>query len=232
MTAPNDDLEAALRQALSAAASQVEPVDGGLDRIRARTSGATPRPLLVSMALEVTRRARHWVWRGHWAWQDAGYWRDHRAVRRAARLIRAMRAWLAASTGHGAAWLRATPWPAGIGQTRIGLTRIGRTRLAVGRTAAASGGRWAVSLWVTLRPHGIGWIRLVAGLAAAASITAAAVAVPPLRAALVQVSSTVLNGGNSDVQPLLSGTGGSGGGDGKTAAAAGRQVGPVRRRGR
>ena len=73
VTAPDNDLEETLRQVLSAAASQVEPGDGGLDRIRARTSGTTPRPLLLSLVMEIIRRARHWVWRGHWAWQDAGY---------------------------------------------------------------------------------------------------------------------------------------------------------------
>ena len=188
MTAPDDDLEEALRQALSAVAGQVESGDGGLDRIRARTSGATPRPWLLSLLMEVILRARHWVWRGHWAWQDAGYWRDDRAAQRVARLIRTTRA------------------------------RLAGTRLA------ASTGRWAVSLWATLRPHGIGWIRLVAGLAAVASITAAAVAVPPLRAALVQVSSTVLNGGNEGVPPVITGTGGSGGGGGKTPAVDARRT--------
>src|ERR1700730_5562012 len=128
MTAPDHDLEETLRRALSAAAGQVEPGDGGLDRIRARTSGATPRPWLLSLLMEVILRARHWVWRGHWAWQDAGYWRDHRAAQRVARLIRTT-----------------------------------RPRLA-GTPMAASTGRWAASLWATLRPHGIGWIRLVAGV--------------------------------------------------------------------
>lgn len=67
MTAPEDDLENALRQALSAAVDGVEPGSDGLERIRARTS-RPPRPWLIAMAGAVVERGRNWVWRGHWAW--------------------------------------------------------------------------------------------------------------------------------------------------------------------
>src|SRR5712691_3527318 len=137
MTAPEDDLAEALRQALSAAAEQVEPGTEGLARIRAKTSARTPRPWLVSVATDAVRMARHWAWRGHWAWQDPGYW----------------------------------VWAA----------RPENFRLATWQ-------RWAAELPRAVRPTRLGWARLVGGLAAAASITAVAVAVPPLRSALVQVS--------------------------------------------
>ena len=67
MTAPEDDLAEALRQALSAAAEQVEPGTEGLDRIRAQTSSRTPHPLLVSVVMDAVHWARNWAWRGHWA---------------------------------------------------------------------------------------------------------------------------------------------------------------------
>jgi hypothetical protein len=65
MTAPEGDLEKALRQALSAAVSQVEPAADGLDRIRARTSRRPPQPWLLSIASAAIRAARNYVRRGH-----------------------------------------------------------------------------------------------------------------------------------------------------------------------
>jgi hypothetical protein len=65
MTAPEDDLEKALRQALSAAVSQVEPAADGLDRIRARTSRRLPQPWLLSIASAAIGRARNYVRRGY-----------------------------------------------------------------------------------------------------------------------------------------------------------------------
>src|SRR4051812_7527252 len=162
MTAPEDDLAEALRQALSAAAEQVEPGTEGLDRIRAKTSGRTPHPLPLSVVMDAVHWARLWAWRGHWAWQDPSYW----------------------------AWA----------------TRPENFRPQTWR-------RWAAQVPRAIRPTQLGWARLVGGLAAAASLTAIAVAVPPLRSALVQVSSTVLTGGDENLQPAgNAGGGGSGGG--------------------
>src|SRR5215472_8627634 len=69
MTSPEDDLEKALREALSAAVDQVEPATDGLDRIRARTNRRPPQPWLLSIASAVIGRVRNYVWRGHWAWR-------------------------------------------------------------------------------------------------------------------------------------------------------------------
>src|SRR5215831_639445 len=74
MTAPEDDLEKALREALSAAANRVEPGADGLDRIRARIGKRPPQPWLLSMASGAFERARYWVWRGHWAWPASVHW--------------------------------------------------------------------------------------------------------------------------------------------------------------
>jgi hypothetical protein len=72
MTSPgDDDLEAALRRALSAAAGEVEPGADGLDKIRARIGGRQPRPWLFSVFSGVVDRVRHWTWIGHWAWRDS-----------------------------------------------------------------------------------------------------------------------------------------------------------------
>jgi hypothetical protein len=72
MTSPgDDDLEVALRRALSAAASEVEPGADGLDKIRARIGGRQPRPWLFSVLSGVVDRVRHWTWDGHWAWRDS-----------------------------------------------------------------------------------------------------------------------------------------------------------------
>ncbi len=72
MTSPeDDDLEEALRRALSAAADEVEPGTDGLDKIRARIGDRPPRPWLLSVLFGVVDRVRHWTWRGHWAWQDS-----------------------------------------------------------------------------------------------------------------------------------------------------------------
>src|SRR5215469_17634133 len=95
MTAPkNGGLEEELRQALSAAADQVEPGDTGLDQILSRTSGTTPQPWLLSMAVEVARRVRHWAWRGHWAWQDPRYWSGSPLARHLATSRRLSQRWL------------------------------------------------------------------------------------------------------------------------------------------
>lgn len=68
MTSPgDDDLEEALRRALSEAASGVEPGSEGLDKIRARIEGRPPRPWLVSVLFGVAERVRNFTWRGHWA---------------------------------------------------------------------------------------------------------------------------------------------------------------------
>src|SRR5215469_14818751 len=141
MTAPDDGLEQVLRQALSSAAGQVEPGDGGLERILVAAGTARPRPWLSSVAAEASRRVRHWTWRGHWAWQDwdfvrPDFWR--------ARLARATR--LASATR----FPRATDVPA--------LVR----RVAAWRPRG--------SFMTAARPHGPVWTRLAAGLAAAASI--------------------------------------------------------------
>jgi hypothetical protein len=191
MTAPDDGLEAALRKALSAAASQVEPGDGGLERILVRTGGATPRSWPASVTVEALRRARHWVWRGHWAWQDSGFWQvPHGPLQ-----------------GQLADWWR-----------RARGTRVSAWLAGVPADAAALIGGSLVHDSLSRRSHGLMWIRLVAGLAAAASITAVTVADPPLRAALVQVSATVFTGGNGVLQP---GTGGPGGTGGRAAGATG-----------
>jgi hypothetical protein len=70
MTAPEDDLEQALRRALAAAVSRVEPGADGLERIRARIKRHPPQPWLTAVLCGFFTRARYWVWRGHWAWPD------------------------------------------------------------------------------------------------------------------------------------------------------------------
>lgn len=181
MIAPDDGLEDALRQALSAAASQVEPGDGGLERILVRTGGTAPRSWLASMAAEGLRRARHWVWRGHWAWQDPGFWRTRYQV-----LQGPVADWRGRALGT-----RPSAW--------LAVARAGAASLATGSPAHDS---------LSLRSHGRLWARLAAGLAAAACITAVTVSDPPLRAALAQVSATVLTGGSGGLQPGVGGTGG------------------------
>lgn len=71
MTAPDGDLEGALRRELSAAAGRVEPGPDALERIRARTGKRPPQPWLLSVLAGIVTRARHFVWHGHWAWQDS-----------------------------------------------------------------------------------------------------------------------------------------------------------------
>jgi hypothetical protein len=186
MTAPDDGLEQVLRQALSSAAGQVEPGDGGLERILVRIGAAPPRPRLSSVAAEALRRVRHWTWRGHWAWQDQGVWHP-------------------------------------------GFRHAKATSVAAFGTGVAAWNRWGFPV-PAARPHGPAWMRLVAGLAVAASITAVAVAVPPVRAALVEVSSGMLTGGNQAVPPGTGGAGGPGGTngsshrDGTTAAVSGARA--------
>jgi hypothetical protein len=68
MTAPEDDLEKALRQALTAAVGQVQPGAEALERIRAKIATRPPQPWLLSVASGAYDRVRHWTWRGHWAW--------------------------------------------------------------------------------------------------------------------------------------------------------------------
>lgn len=68
MTSPeDDDLEEALRRALSEAASEVKPGTDGLDKIRARIAERPPRPWLLSVLFGAADRVRNWTWRGHWA---------------------------------------------------------------------------------------------------------------------------------------------------------------------
>jgi hypothetical protein len=172
MTAPDDGLEQVLRQALSSAVGQVEPGDGGLERILVRTGAAAPRPWLSSVAAEALRRVRHWTWRGHWAWQDHGLW-------------------------------------------RLGFRRAKATSVAAFGTGVAAWHRWGFPVPAS-RPHAPVWVRLAAGLGAAASITAVALAMPPVRAALVAVSSSMLTGGNQAVPPDTGGAGGPGGTNGTT----------------
>jgi hypothetical protein len=180
MIAPDDGLEDALRQALSAAASQVEPADGGLERILVRTGGTAPRSWLASMAAEGLRRTRHWVWRGHWAWQDPGFWQARYQV-----LQDPLADWRGRARGT-----RPSAWLAG--------AWAGAASLATGS---------AVHDALSLRSHGRLWVRLAAGFAAAACITAVTVSDPPLRAALAQVSATVLTGANGGLQPGVGGGG-------------------------
>jgi hypothetical protein len=73
MTSPedDDDLEQALRRALSGAADKVEPGADGLDKIHARIDGRPPRPWLLSVVFGVLDRVRNWTWHGHWAWQES-----------------------------------------------------------------------------------------------------------------------------------------------------------------
>lgn len=68
MTSPeDDDLEEALRRALSEAASEVKPRTDGLDKIRTRIAERPPRPWLLSVLFGAADRVRNWTWRGHWA---------------------------------------------------------------------------------------------------------------------------------------------------------------------
>src|SRR5581483_3959717 len=73
MTSPedDDDLEEALRRALSEAVSEVEPGKDGLDKIRARIGDRPPRPWLSSVLVGLADRIRYWTWHGHWAWQES-----------------------------------------------------------------------------------------------------------------------------------------------------------------
>lgn len=87
MTSPEDDdqLEEALRKALSEAASEVNPGSDGLDKIRARIAGRPPRPWLLSVLSGAVERVRNWTWRGHWTWPD---WRSRLAEARWSHLRR------------------------------------------------------------------------------------------------------------------------------------------------
>ncbi len=70
MTAPGDDLEKALREALAAAVDQVAPGEDGLHRIRHRIGTRPPQPWLLSVLAGAVDRIRSWTWHGHWAWPD------------------------------------------------------------------------------------------------------------------------------------------------------------------
>jgi hypothetical protein len=173
---PEDDLERALRRALSAAASRVEPGADGLERIRARTKKRPPQPWLLAVAGGAFSRARYWVWRGHWAWPDH--------LPRPSALP----------------WLSSLPWP-----------RLRRLPLPAGTLAARSqstGPRLGERLRrIFSGPDGANWLRPVGVLAGVAFIAAIALGVPSLRSTIVQVSSTVLTGGQSSGS---SGTDGNG----------------------
>ena len=164
---PEDDLEQALRRALSAAVSRVEPGADGLERIRARTKKRPPQPWLLAMAGGVLSRARYWVWRGHWVWPDS------------LPRLRAL------------TWPSFLPWP-----------RLRRLPLSAGGTLASQAqtppvGPLAKWRRILTGPDGANWLRPVGVLAGVAFIASIALAVPPFRSAIVQVSSTVLTGGNS-----------------------------------
>ena len=192
---PEDDLERALRRALSAAANRVEPGADGLERIRARTKKRPPQPWLLAVAGGALSRARYWLWRGHWAWPD--------------RLPRP----------SALPWPSSLPWP-----------RLRRLPLAAGTLAARSestGPRMGERLRrVFSGPDGANWLRPVGVLAGVAFIAAIALGVPSFRSTIVQVSSTVLTGGQSSGgagtdgggTPTVTGTPTSGG---KSSAATG-----------
>lgn len=168
---PEDDLEQALRRALSAAVSRVEPGADGLERIRARTKKRPPQPWLLAMAGGVLSRARSWVWRGHWIWPDS--------------LPRL----------HALTWPSFLPWP-----------RLRKLPLPAGGTLATqsqtpASGPLAKWRQILTGPDGANWLRPVGVLAGVAFIASIALAVPPFRSAIVQVSSTVLTGGNSSNGP-------------------------------
>ncbi|HTU73508.1 MAG TPA: hypothetical protein VMG38_08310 [Trebonia sp.] len=196
MTAPEDGLEEELRRALDAAASQVEPHDSGLERILARTGRMPPRSWLAGTAAEAFQRVRYWTWRGHWAWQDPAYWRsgEWRSARLAARATAIER--------RAAAWW-ARAWRPGM-----------RGWLIAGAASPASQS--------VTRLRGLRWMRLLAGLAAAAAVTAVTAAVPPLRAAFVEVGSTVLTQGAQALTPSFgTGPGPTGGRNQGTGAVSG-----------
>src|SRR6516162_7190437 len=164
---PEDDLEQALRRALSAAVSQVEPGADGLERIRARTKKRPPQPWLLAMVGGVFSRARYWVWRGHWVWPAS--------LPRLRPLT----------------WPSFLPWP-----------RLRKLPLPAGGTLATQSQTPApgfLAKWrrILTGPDGANWLRPVGVLAGGAFIASIALAVPPFRSAIVQVSSTVLTGGNS-----------------------------------
>ena len=68
MTEPDDGLEEALRQAMSAASDEAAPGNDGLSKIRAKIRDRPPRPWLLSVLAGWAERARNWTWRGHWAY--------------------------------------------------------------------------------------------------------------------------------------------------------------------
>jgi hypothetical protein len=171
MTAPEDGLERALRRALAAAVSQVEPGADALKRIRARTSGRQPQPWLVSMVAGAFDRARHWVWRGHWAWPEN------------------------------------LPKLSSLPRPRLRLLPPAGTKSVPPRHAAPARKPGRLT--------GLAWLRPAAVLAGVAFIASIALAVPPFRQAIVQVSSTMLTG-----QPS-----GQAGGGGGSPAGTGRRPG-------
>src|ERR1700691_382640 len=177
MTGPEDDLEQALRKALSAAVGGVEPGADGLERIRARTS-RPPRRWPLAMASGVVERARNWVWRGHWVWARPSFHQVGERVRHHAR--------------HWAGF--SSPVPRAMPRS------MSRALIQAARS---------------------NWVRPAAVLGGVASIAAAALAVPPLRQAIVQASSDVLTGGQTTA---VLGTSTDGGG--APAGGGARQPGP------
>ena len=196
MTTPEDDLEKALRQALTAAVSQVEPGADGLERIRTRIGDRKPQPWLLSVIVGVVSWARNWTWHGHWAWHVPWPW--SRAMSSLAAIpwprLRRLAPGESLSPALSPGEVRAgEALPAGEPRTKPGRGPTGRDRVAPG----------------SLLPHGtaaIGWLRPVAVLAGVAVIAIVSLGVQPFRQAIIQASNTVLTGG----QP----TGGAGGGAG------------------
>src|SRR5215470_17171756 len=248
MTAPEDDLEKALRQALSAAVDRVEPGADALDRIRARTGRRPPQPWLLSMASGVFERARYWVWRGHWAWPASLQWPASvqwpGSLQRPASLqwpaslrwpaslqwpgtLRwpASLQWPASIRWHNTlrwpialAWLSSLPWPR--------LRRLSQSPGGAPATGPEATGEPARRPW---QLTDAGWLRPVVVLVGVAFIAGIAFAVTPFRQAIVQVSSTVLTGGQASGggstegsgSPVGSGTGTSPGGSGSAGTATG-----------
>src|SRR5215469_14080390 len=124
MTAPEDDLERALRRALFAAVDEVEPGADGLETIRARTSRRPPQPWFLAQVSAISDRVRNWTWRGHWAWPALSFPRGLRPALpfprglspasrlRVPELSPAMHAVLRAASGRG--WFRPAAVLAGV----------------------------------------------------------------------------------------------------------------------
>ncbi len=104
----------------------------GLDAIRARIGGRTPRPWLLSVAFHAVERLRSWTWRGHWAWPTA--------LRRAALRPAALRPAAVPAALLSAAVLSAARLPAdGAGLPRPAWGSAGRAPVSHVRLAAVLG---------------------------------------------------------------------------------------------